>query len=194
MRSLIGLTTLLGLTLTLSAVRSAAAQDVPLGEAGIDYNYVHTNAPPGGCGCFSMNGGDAWIDYNLPRSFAIVAQVSSQHASNIGGSGADLTLTSYLFGYRYSLHKSGQFVPFAQVLLGAAHASGSFAPGNAGYPGSANAFAMTAGGGLDMSLSSRFGVRAFQVDYYFTRFANGVNDRQNNLRISTGVIFRFGKS
>jgi opacity protein-like surface antigen len=140
-----------------------------------------------------MNGGDAWIAYNLPRSFAVIAQVASQHASNIAGSGTDLRLTSYLFGSRYSLHNSTRFVPFAQVLLGGAHASGSFAPGSAGYPGSANAFAMTVGGGLDLKLSRRFAVRAFQADYYFTEFANRVNDHQNNLRVSVGLIFRFGK-
>jgi len=193
MRRLIRLTTLLALALTLSPMRSAAAQDLPLGEVGVDYNYVHTNAPPGGCGCFSMNGGDAWIAYNLPRSFAVIAQVASQHASNIAGSGTDLRLSSYLFGSRYSLHNSTRFVPFAQVLLGGAHASGSFAPGSAGYPGSANAFAMTVGGGLDLKLSMRFAVRAFEADYYFTEFANRVNDHQNNLRVSAGLIFRFGK-
>jgi outer membrane immunogenic protein len=195
MRTLIRLITLLGLALALSPMTPglAAAQDSPLGEAGIDYNYVHTNAPPGGCGCFSMHGGDAWIAYNMPRSFAIIAQVSSQHASNIGGSATDLTLTSYLFGPRYSLDLSRRFVPFAQVLLGVAHASGTFAPGSAGYPGSANAFGMTVGGGVDMKLSNRFAVRAFQADYYLTNFANGVNDHQNNLRISAGLIFRFGK-
>jgi peptidoglycan-associated lipoprotein len=171
----------------------ADAQDVPLAEAGADYNYVHTNAPPGGCGCFSMNGGDGWLAYNFSQSFAAVALVSGQHASNIAGSGADLTLTSYLFGPRYSWRKSGRFVPFGQLLLGGAHASGSFAPGSAGYPGSSNAFAMTAGAGLDVELTKRFAVRAFQADYYLTHFANGVNDHQNNLRITVGLVLRLGK-
>jgi outer membrane immunogenic protein len=195
MRNLIRLTTLLGLALTLSPMKSALAeaQDLPLEEVGVDYNYVRTNAPPGGCGCFSMNGGDAWIAYNLTGSFAVVAQVASQHASNIGGSGADLTLTSYLFGSRYTWRNAGRLEPFGQVLLGGARASGSFAPGNAGYPGSANAFAMTTGVGLDVGLSKRFAVRAFESDYYLTRFANGVNDHQNNLRLSAGLIFRFGQ-
>lgn len=192
MRRLIRLTTLLALTICLSRSVPATAQDFLRGEAGVDYNFVHTNAPPGGCGCFSMNGGDAWMAYNLPRSFAIVAQLASQHASNIGSSGADLTLTSYLFGARYSLHNVRMFMPFAQLLGGGAHATGAFAPGSTGYPGSANAFAMTAGGGLDMKLSNRFAIRAIQGDYYLTKFANGVNDHQNNLRISVGLILRFG--
>ena len=70
-----------------------------------------------------MHGANAWFAYNFTHSFAVVAEVSSQRASDIGGSGQDLTLTSYLFGPRYSWHKSGHFAPFAQVLLGGAHGS-----------------------------------------------------------------------
>ena len=38
-----------------------------------------------------------------------------------------------------------------------------------------------------------FAVRALEADYYRTQFSNGLNDRQNNLRLSAGVIFRFGE-
>ena len=30
-------------------------------ELGANYNYARTNAPPGGCGCFSLNGGSGWF-------------------------------------------------------------------------------------------------------------------------------------
>ena len=53
---------------------------------------------------------------------------------------------------------------------------------------------MTAGGGLDISLTRRIALRALEADYYLTRFDNGVNDHQNNLRIAAGVIVRFGGS
>jgi hypothetical protein len=32
------------------------------------------------------------------------------------------------------------------------------------------------------------------ADYYLTRFDNGTNDHQNNLRIAVGVVVRFGGS
>jgi hypothetical protein len=51
---------------------------------------------------------------------------------------------------------------------------------------------MTAGGGLDIGLTRHIAVRAFEADYYLTRFDNGVNDHQNNLRIAAGVVIRFG--
>jgi hypothetical protein len=63
------------------------------------------------------------------------------------------------------------------------HASGSLAPGNTVVDGSSNAFAMLAGGGLDIGLNRHFAIRALEGDYFITRLKNGVNDRQNNLRL-----------
>jgi peptidoglycan-associated lipoprotein len=160
-------------------------------EFGADYNYVRANGPPGGCGCFSMNGGNVWAGYRLSDSFSAVAEFSAQQAGNINGSGEDLTLFSYLFGPRYTLRKSERWLPFGQVLLGGAHASGSFEPSLEGGSGSFNSFSMIAGGGLDIDVTRRVGVRVAEVDYYLTRFPNGVNGRQNNLRISAGFFFRF---
>jgi len=160
-------------------------------ELGVDYNYVRANGPPGGCGCFSMNGGNAWAGYRLSDSFSAVAEFSAQQAGNINGSGEDLTLFSYLFGPRYTLEKSERWLPFGQVLLGGAHASGSFEPSLSGGSGSFNSFSMIAGGGLDIDINPRVGIRAAEADYYMTRFPNGVNGRQNNLRISAGIFFRF---
>jgi hypothetical protein len=41
-------------------------------------------------------------------------------------------------------------------------------------------------------LTRHWAVRAAQVDYFLTRFSNGVNDHQNNLRFSAGVVYQFG--
>jgi peptidoglycan-associated lipoprotein len=161
-------------------------------DVGLDYNYVRTNLPAGGCGCFALNGGSAWVAFNFSRSLGVVGEIASQDASNISGSSADLTLTSFLAGPRYRRTMGGHFGPFAQALLGGAHAGGSLAPGSPGLPGSANAFAMIAGGGLDIGLTRHIALRAFEADYYLTRFDNGVNDHQNNLRIAAGVIIRLG--
>lgn len=161
-------------------------------DVGVGYNYVRTNLGVGDCGCFGLNGGNGWVAFNLRHSFGIVGEVATQQASNISGTDADLTLTSFLAGPRYRWTGGGRFAPFVQGLVGGAHASGSLAPGNSGIPGSANAFAMIAGGGLDIGLARHFAVRAFEADYYLTRFNNGVNDQQNNLRIGAGLIIRFG--
>jgi len=170
---------------------SAQAQEGGRVNVGIDYNYVRTNAPPGGCGCFNLQGGDGWLSLNFTRHVAIVGLVSGQRATDIDGSGEDLTLTTFVAGPRYSLALTRRFVPFAQVLLGGAHASGSLAPGNVVIDGSSNAFAMLAGGGLDIGLNRHFAIRALEADYFMTRFKNGVNDRQNNIRLSAGIVVRF---
>jgi outer membrane immunogenic protein len=182
------------LTLAFTAVfaERALAQGGSRVEVGLDYNYVRSNVPPGGCGCFGLNGGSGWVAFKFTRSLGLVGEIASQNASNISTTGADLTLTSYLAGARYNWTHAGRFAPFTQALLGEAHAGGTLAPGNSGLPGSANAFAMTAGGGLDIGLTRRLALRALEADYYLTRFDNGVNDHQNNLRIESGVIFRFG--
>jgi outer membrane immunogenic protein len=180
------------LAFTSAVARRAQAQSGSRVEVGLDYNYVRSNVPNGGCGCFGLNGGSGWVAFKFTRSLALVGEIASQNASNISTTGANLTLTSYLAGARYSWTHAARFAPFAQALLGGAHAGGTLAPGNSGLPGSANAFALTAGGGLDIGLTRRIALRALEADYYLTRFDNGVNDHQNNLRIEAGVIVRFG--
>jgi outer membrane immunogenic protein len=160
-------------------------------EVGVSYLYTHTNAPPGGCGCFAMNGAGAWVAFHVTDHLAIVGEVSGQNASNVLGSGTDLTVISYTAGPRYSWRKLRSVVPFGQALFGGAHASGNYYPTGNGLYGS-NSFAITVGGGLDLPVCGRLTVRAIEADYYLTRFANVINDHQNNLRIGAGVIFRLG--
>ncbi len=185
---------LLAAGFTVMVPAGALAQSGSRVEAGVDYNYVRSNVPAGGCGCFELNGGGGWVSFNFTHSLGLVGEIAGQHASNISSTGTDLTLTSFLAGPRYTWTRPHRIAPFAQALVGAAHASGALAPGSSGLPGSANAFAMTAGGGLDIGLTRRIGLRAFEADYYLTRFDNGVNDHQNNLRIEAGVVIRFGGS
>jgi outer membrane immunogenic protein len=185
---------LLLLAVGFTAPQSALAQSGPRIDVGVDYNYVRSNGPVGGCGCFGLNGGNAWASFNFSRSLGLVGEVASQTASNISSTGADLTLTSFLAGPRYTWTRPYRFAPFAQVLVGGAHAGGTLAPGGSGQPGSANAFAMIAGGGVDIGLTRHIALRPFEADYYLTRFENGENDHQNNLRIAAGVVVRFGGS
>jgi opacity protein-like surface antigen len=127
----------------------------------------------------------------VSHSFSVVAEAGATAASNVDSTGLDVTLSTYLAGGRYSL-RSTRFTPYVQLLLGAAHASGSLAPGQFGL-GSSSAFAMAAGGGLDLNLTHRFAFRLLQVDYLLTSLPNRANNVQNNLRFSSGVALRLGK-
>ena len=174
-----------------SAQTQSASSAKPGAELALTYNYLHTNAPPTACGCFSMNGGAAAFAYPLKPSFSVVAEAGAVTASNVNSSGLDLTLSNYLVGGRYSLRRLRRFTPYAQLLLGASHASGSLAPDKIAL-GTSTAFARAAGGGLDFTLTHHLAVRLVQTDYLLTLLPNQTNDRQNNFRVSTGAVFRFG--
>lgn len=169
------------------------AQSAGRMEVGVNYSFVHSNAPPGKCGCFDLNGGAGWFAYSVSPHFAVVAEIAGQYSSHINGTTSDLTLTSFLAGPRYSRHVGKRIVPFGQVLLGAAHANSALTPLTSGLAASANAFTMAAGGGMDVELTRSWTLRLVQLDYYLTRFNNGSNDHQNNLRVGTGVAFHFGR-
>jgi peptidoglycan-associated lipoprotein len=50
---------------------------------------------------------------------------------------------------------------------------------------------MTLGGGLDIRLTRHLSLRPGELDYFYTRFPNGGNDHQNNLRVAAGMSYRF---
>jgi outer membrane immunogenic protein len=186
------------LFLTIAAVcaSSAAAQTAPAvgseprAEVAFTYNLVRANAPPDGCGCFLMNGGSASFAYRATRSISLVAEGGAVTSSS-APSGRDLTLATYFVGARYALHRSKHFAPFGQALFGFAHASGSLAPDRLGLD-SSTAFAMSAGGGVDVSLSHHLAWRAAQADYLLTLLPNRTTDHQNNFRFQSGFVIRFG--
>ncbi len=165
-------------------------------ELALGYSYLHSNAPPGGCGCFNMNGGNATFAWPLRSGqFALAGDVTFAHAGTISSSGDSLTLSTFTTGVRY-LPPMGRssLQPFGQVLVGLAHSSGTLVQGS--NPGAANAgtaFASNLGGGLDLRLTPRFSVRLIEADYLLTTFDNGSNDHQNNVRVSAGVVVHFGE-
>ena len=168
---------------------TARAQDVPKVDIFAGYSYVRENPSTSGASGFSLNGGSASIAYNAKSWLSGVADFGAYHNGNILGTGTDGTLSTYLFGPRVSYHHSGRITPFGEVLLGVAHAGANIA----GTSGSDNAFAMSLGGGVDYKLTDRFAIRPIKVDYLMTRFSEtGTgNQTQNNLRVSTGIVFRF---
>jgi peptidoglycan-associated lipoprotein len=184
----------------LPAAAQAPAQPIPAtvsplrAELALDYTYLHSNAPPAGCGCFNLNGGSATFAWPVkPGGFALVGDVTVDQAGAITGTGLSLTLSSFTAGARYlpPLHHSG-LQPFGQVLVGAAHASGTLVQGTSSPVANASAaFAANVGGGIDLHASRRFSFRLVDADYLVTTFDNGVNNHQNNLRISAGLVIHF---
>ena len=46
---------------------------------------------------------------------------------------------------------------------------------------------------MEFNVSPRITLRVAQVDYFVTTFDNKIDGHQNNLRITTGVAYHFGK-
>jgi outer membrane protein OmpA-like peptidoglycan-associated protein/opacity protein-like surface antigen len=152
-----------------------------------------------------MHGGSASLAINFTNWLGLVGDFGGFDDSRVTAGGPEASsggdVFSYLFGPRFSLRKYKRITPFAQVLFGAAHASAVTLSGCSGagctpLP-SKNVFAMTAGGGVDLKIRRHIAIRLFQAEYLMTRFADISNNTgnevtQNNVRLSTGLVFSFG--
>ncbi len=154
-----------------------------------------------------LNGGSASIAYNFNRYLGIVADVGAltnsqvkfqgAYTSTVDVNNANVNVVTYLFGPRFSF-RHDRITPFVQVLFGGAHANAvvltpctfscTLLPSESG-------FAMTAGGGLDIRVHHHFAIRVIQAEYMMTRFQDyttGATATQNDMRLSSGIVFRFG--
>jgi outer membrane immunogenic protein len=184
---------LIGCLLALLLPSRAGAQMDSHFDFGGDYNFVHANAPPKACGCFSAQGGDGWAGWRFSPNLSIIGEGGELSANHVNSTPASLKIYTALGGPRYTVRSRRRLVPFGQALFGLAHGSGDLTPVTDGGPGSANVFAMTVGGGMDYSLTEGLSFRLINAEYLYTRFNNGTNNRQNNLRLAAGIVIRLGR-
>jgi hypothetical protein len=178
---------------------SAGAQQVetapryaPL-EISFNYSYARSNAAPGQCGCFNMNGGSSEVAFHAFRALSVVADLTGERAATIGASAGDgLSLAAFTVGPRFSHRFSGgRFTPFVQGLVGAVHGFDGLFPNSSGsLAGAATSRAVLAGGGLDLTINRHLAIRAIQADYLRTQLPNGQGNQQNLLRVSAGIVLR----
>jgi peptidoglycan-associated lipoprotein len=181
----------LGLLLAAIPAAAQSSDNSSKFEVSAGYSWVHARAVTA-MGCFfSMNGGSGSFAYCANDWFSVVGDFGGFTNGNVLKSGLSLTVYSYTFGPRVSIRKWKQLTPYGQALFGGGHASGTLY--SIGAPTSSrNAFAMALGGGVDANIGQHFAVRLAQVDYLFTDFPDGFTNHEHNLRITTGVVFRFG--
>jgi outer membrane immunogenic protein len=180
--SLLALVTVFGL--------SSKAQELPKIDAAVSYSYLRANPATSGFNSFGLNGGSASASYNYRDWLSGVADFGGYSVGSANGVNVNNHMLTYLFGPRVTYRKYRRISPFGEMLFGAARAgSGVFATTN-----SHTALATAFGAGVDWNVRDRFSIRPLQFDYLLTHLpevANGNNQTQNNLRVSTGIVFHF---
>jgi outer membrane protein OmpA-like peptidoglycan-associated protein len=163
---------------------------VPRYELAAGYTYVNFN-PGGPFASFNNHGGSGSFAYNASRYLGLVAEFAGYNFErNIIGTNFRGSWNTWLFGPRLNLRRFNYFVPFAEFLVGGSHADRQLT-GNSAQ----NAFALAAGGGVDVVFSKHVAWRFAQIDYLMTNFSGvtlGGNARQDNLRLGTGIVIRLG--
>jgi outer membrane protein OmpA-like peptidoglycan-associated protein len=151
--------------------------------------YTYVNFHPGSpFDAFSNHGATGSFTYNASRYLGLTAEVggySFNRSANVKGG-----WNTWLFGPRLNLRRFDYFVPFVEFLAG-----GSRAGVQLTGTSTQSAFALAAGGGVDVVLAKHLAWRFVQMDYLMTNFSGtslGGNARQDNFRIGTGIVLRLG--
>ena len=168
------------------------------------YSAMHAANPSGGSNnYFWMNGGIGDVAFPVHRHLSVVGEWAGH--SIMGGRlpsnpTAGLSLISGMGGVRVRIPTRSLFQPYAQALIGGAHGFNSyFMVNNCAYytlcaqkgPTSYDSgFNMALGAGVDLAVSKHVWIRVVQTDYSYTVFRNTVGNRQNNFRVSGGLVFR----
>ncbi|MGA8231877.1 MAG: OmpA family protein [Candidatus Acidiferrales bacterium] len=158
-----------------------------------------------------LHGGSTSVAYNFNKYVGLVADFggfddsrltlfSPAGSETVNSNGSAYT---YLAGPRFSYRKHERFTPFIQALAGGVHASPVTISGCTGGAsctplGTENTFAAMFGAGLDIRVSRHIALRLIEGDFLLTHFADPVSTGgpargwQNNVRLSSGIVFRFG--
>jgi len=163
---------------------------VPKFEIAGMFDYANFN-PGGGFDSFSNYGASGSFTWNPSRWIGLTEELGALgYTRNVTGTSLHGETSTFLVGPRLNLRRFDYFIPYAEFLLGGAHA-GPQMTGDA----SQSAFALAAGGGVDVALTRNIVWRFAEIDYLMTNFSGssvGGNARQDNLRLATGIVFRFG--
>jgi hypothetical protein len=169
----------LSLVLCLLFGFSAHAQDSKADAyVGFQYTRIRGSIVP------NFTGGVGQFAYYPKNWLGVVGEVSGVADTD----GRSSSIYTYMGGPRATL-RHGRFEPYAQVLIGGSRFSDSgVQQGIRPAPASSFAVAVAVGGGVDLTVVHHFAIRLIQVDYLFNHFGGFT---QNNLRLSTGFVFRF---
>ena len=156
------------------------------------YYYARFNVNASAAGgapseTFNGNGGGVQLEYNSNHWLGVVGDLAGYGATATTNGALVGGAFTYLFGPRVNV-RHGKITPFVQTLFG-----GIWTTDGIGQSGSENNFAMTAGGGIDVKVSRHVSIRPVQAEYFMTKLSDGLNNRQDNLRVGAGIVVRLGR-
>jgi hypothetical protein len=189
--------------LTIGLAAQAQQRFQPLSaDLALTYTVERAKIVSGNCLCFWMQGGSMNAGFPIFRGLSMAANVTGEHSSGIT-SGVELSRISFVAGPRYTLN-TGRWTNrwlrsrhpasiFGEALFGGVHAFDGVFPTRSGLTSSANSVAMQFGGGVNIVLVKKLGLRAVEVDYLRTTLPNNGNSTQNDLRLAIGVTYHVGR-
>ena len=132
------------------------------------------HSDPGALPTGDAHGWEGTLGYNWNHWLTLAADFDGHYC-------CDQTMHNFLFGPQINLSK-GKLKPYVHGLVGVSHGT------SPGFTDTVLGFAL--GGGLDLKVSDRISVRLVQADYLGTRYGDFT---QNNIRLSGGLVFHFGR-
>src|SRR5580704_10178570 len=191
--------------------RDDAERDTPKVEWFLGYSFWRATPTSNGNRIGYLHGGSTSVAYNLNKYVGFVADFAGFDNSKLtlfGPAGSETvnaggSVYTFMVGPRFSYRKYEKFTPYIQALGGVVHASSVSISGCTGDPsctpiGSDTTFAAMAGAGFDINISHRIALRLLEADFQLTHFRDPISATgfsrgwQDNTRLSTGIVFRFG--
>jgi Outer membrane protein beta-barrel domain len=141
----------------------------------------------------NLSGWNGGVTFGMTKNVGITADFSGYYKNvntTLDGSEFDANLRAYTFLFGPQFQRNGeQLRPFVRALFGVAHGSATAKVDGESAQGSKNVFAASIGGGMDVRVSSRVGIRAAQLDYYPFRSSEGGGLTFNNFRFGAGIVY-----
>lgn len=154
------------------------------------FTWAGARGTVAGGGDFWMQGAGFQLDDCFWRGVGVVADIAGTHTANIHSTGVGLNLITATLGPRWTWSHRKVSI-YGQGLVGQAFGFDGLFPSPHGANSSDNSLAAEGGGGMNIAVSPRIAVRAFEADWLRTQLPNSASNKQNDLRVSAGLILRF---
>lgn len=139
-----------------------------------------------------IQGGSIELGASVWRGFGFAAAVQGAHTGSIGSSGIPFSNVTVVFGPRYRWHQGRRISAYGEGLIGESDGFHSLFPGVSSAGSSADTLATVVGGGMDYRVSEHFAIRLVNAGWLHTQFPNATDNRQNDLQLGAGTVWRFG--